>query len=197
MSEESKFPSLNGKFLIAMPGIGDNRFERTVIYICAHSADGAMGFIINRVMDSPTIPDFLEQLKIIEDDERGEAAENIQQSNMHTGGPIEPGRGFVLHTNEFDSTATVTVRGKVCLTATLEILRAIATGRGPEKAIIALGYSGWAAGQLEAEISENGWLTVDADEAILFDCDLERRYSSSLALLGVEESLLSAKAGHA
>ena len=197
MSEESDFPSLCGKFLIAMPGMGDNRFERSVIYICAHSNEGAMGFIINRVMDAPTVPEFLKQLEIVSSDEDNILVPELDNTHMHVGGPVEPGRGFVIHTNEFDSQATITVRGRVCLTATLEILRAIATGRGPEKSMIALGYSGWAAGQLEDEITSNGWLTVDSDEAILFDSALDQKYAASLALLGVDEKLLSTTAGHA
>ena len=197
MSDESAFPSLCGKFLIAMPGMGDNRFERSVIYICAHSSEGAMGFIINRVMDAPSVPEFLQQLEIVGDDDEAILAPEMNAMHMHVGGPVEPGRGFVIHTNEFDSQATITVRGRVCLTATLEILRAIATGRGPKRSIIALGYSGWAAGQLEDEITSNGWLTVDSDETILFDRNLEDKYTASLALLGVDEKLLSATAGHA
>ncbi|MEO0327237.1 MAG: YqgE/AlgH family protein [Pseudomonadota bacterium] len=197
MSDETDFPSLCGKFLIAMPGMGDSRFERTVIYICAHSTEGAMGFIINRTMDNPNVPDFLEQLEIITSEERIDFENTLAAMGMYVGGPVEPGRGFVLHTEEFNSTATISVRDEVYLTATLEILRSIATGKGPKKALIALGYAGWAAGQLEDEITSNGWLTVDADKSIIFDCDISKRYSQSLALLGVDESLLSSNAGHA
>ncbi|MEM9329860.1 MAG: YqgE/AlgH family protein [Pseudomonadota bacterium] len=197
MKPEEAFPSLCGKFLIAMPGMGDSRFERTVIYICAHSPDGAMGFIVNRTMESPSIPEFLEQLEIISEAERDSIPKDLIAGAMHVGGPVEPGRGFVIHTPDFESSSTVGVRENICLTATLEILRAIATGKGPQKAILALGYSGWASGQLEDEISSNGWLTVDATEHILFECNNEEKYRKSLALLGVDESLLSADAGHA
>lgn len=197
MKQEEEFPSLCGKFLIAMPGMGDTRFERSVVYICAHSSEGAMGFIINRTMDSPTIPEFLEQLEIIQKDEVQSMPESLLAATMHVGGPVEPGRGFVLHSPEFESSSTVEVRENICLTATLEILRAMAMGNGPKKTILALGYSGWASGQLEDEISSNGWLTVDAEEDILFQSSIADKYRKSLALLGVDENLLSSDAGHA
>ena len=197
MKPEDAFPSLCGKFLIAMPGMSDARFERTVIYVCAHSKEGAMGFVVNRVMEEPSIVDFLRQLEIITESEALELPDELEVSRMHVGGPVEPGRGFVLHSGDFESEATVAIKDDVRLTATLDILRAIATGRGPKKMILALGYSGWSAGQLEDEISANGWLTVDASEAILFDTHINNKYRKSLALLGVDEILLSSDAGHA
>ena len=197
MKPEEAFPSLCGKLLIAMPGMGDSRFERSVVYICAHSREGAMGFIVNRTMESPTIPEFLEQLEIISKGEKTQIPEKLSAGSMHVGGPVEPGRGFVLHTPDYESASTVEVRNNVCLTATLEILRAIATGKGPKKAILTLGYSGWASGQLEDEISSNGWLTVDATDEILFECRNREKYRKSLELLGIDESLLSSDAGHA
>ncbi len=187
-----------GKFLIAMPGMGDARFEKAVIYICAHSEEGAMGFVVNKVMDSLDVPDFLEQLEIITSDERNSPAlDHLLDQVMHVGGPVEPGRGFVLHTPEFESPTTLDVSSEVRLTATLEILRAIAIGKGPSRCILALGYSGWGAGQLEAEISSNGWLTSDCDEQILFDDNHHTKYERSLALLGVDARLLSSETGHA
>ncbi len=195
MGEE--FPSLCGKFLIAMPGMGDTRFDRSVIYICAHTNEGAMGFIINQIMEAPSVSDFLHQLEIITDAERENLPETLAKQEMYVGGPVEPGRGFVIHTPEFNSESTLSISENVRLTATLEVLRAIATGRGPQKIIMALGYSGWSAGQLEDEISSNGWLTADADETILFDKDHKRKYTDSLALLGIDETLLSSDAGHA
>ncbi|MEM7215133.1 MAG: YqgE/AlgH family protein [Pseudomonadota bacterium] len=197
MKPEKAFPSLCGKLLIAMPGMGDSRFERSVIYICAHSEEGAMGFIVNRTMESPTIPEFLQQLDIVTDAEVDNIPGKLAAAEMHMGGPVEPGRGFVLHSSDFASSSTVEVRKNVCLTATLEILRAIATGKGPDNAILALGYSGWSSGQLEDEIGSNGWLTVDATDHILFECGNKEKYSKSLALLGVDESVLSSDAGHA
>lgn len=194
---ENDFPSLTGKFLIAMPGMGDTRFEKAVIFICAHSDEGAMGFVVNKVMDELEVAEFLQQLEIINGDERIELTEHLSNKVMHNGGPVEPGRGFVLHSSDFESDTTMHVNKHVRLTATLEILRAIAVGNGPSESIIALGYSGWAAGQLEQEITTNGWLTADYDDAILFDQKNKTKYDRTLALLGVDASLLSSDSGNA
>lgn len=194
---EDEFPSLCGKFLIAMPGMADARFEKSVIYICAHSKEGAMGFVVNRTMDEPGIPDFLQQLEIIDPEEVSALPELLFVTPMHVGGPVEPGRGFVLHSADYESESTVPIRENICLTATLEILREIAIGTGPKKSIMCLGYSGWSSGQLENEILANGWLTADGDEEILFDTPIRDKYRKALALLGVDEALLSADAGHA
>ncbi len=191
------FPSLCGKFIIAMPGMGDARFEKTVIYICAHSDEGAMGFIINQPLEAPTTSEFFCQLEIISQEESLSLTNSVLSNTLHAGGPVEPGRGFVLHSSDFQSEATVEVNKKVSLTATLEVLRAIADGKGPNANMITLGYSGWSAGQLEDEIISNGWLTVDADEDIIFDKRNDTKYSRSLKLLGVDESLLSSSSGHA
>lgn len=191
------FPSLCGKFIIAMPDMGDARFNKSVIYICAHSNEGAMGFIINQTLEAPTTSDFLSQLEIISQEESLKLPESLLSTTLHAGGPVEPGRGFVLHSSDYQSEATVEVDNDVCLTATLEILRAITAGNGPHWSMIALGYSGWSAGQLEDEIISNGWLTVDADEDIIFDKKNHTKYSRSLKLLGVDEALLSSSAGHA
>ncbi len=196
MSEE-KFPSLCGKFLIAMPGMGDARFDKSVIYICAHSDEGAMGFIINQTLDNPKVPDFLCQLEIITEEERHQLPDSALNKLMNSGGPVEPGRGFVLHSPDFNSESTVEVNGNICLTATLEILRAIATGQGPEASFLALGYSGWSAGQLEDEIASNGWLIADAKEDLIYDTNNKTKYTRSLKLLGIDEALLSSSSGHA
>ncbi len=196
-AKDEKFPSFCGKFLIAMPGMGDARFDKTVIYICAHSDEGAMGFIINQVLESPKVPDFLAQLEIISKEERADLPFNHLQQQMHSGGPVEPGRGFVLHSPDFSSNSTVKVHGKINLTATLEVLREIAVGKGPERFLLALGYSGWSSGQLEDEIVSNGWLVADATDDIIFDHNNDTKYSRSLKLLGVDEALLSSSSGHA
>jgi putative transcriptional regulator len=193
----STFPSLSGKFLIAMPGMGDNRFDRSVVFLCAHSQEGAMGFIINQELESPAIPDFLMQLEIINEDEVDGIPDELAKAALNVGGPVEPGRGFVLHSYEYESDATLDVTDTVRLTATLDILRLIATGKGPKNCLVALGYAGWSAGQLEDEISSNGWLTVDADDLIIFDQDHTKKYERSLKLLGVDAALLSSDAGHA
>lgn len=189
--------SLCGKFLIAMPGMGDQRFEKALIFLCAHSDEGAMGFIVNKSVESPGVPDFFEQLEIISSAERPELPMEILSKSLHVGGPVEPGRGFVLHSPDFTSSSTLEVSDQVCLTATLDILRAIAMGRGPEKSLLALGYSGWSAGQLEDEIAANGWLTTEADAGLLFSSANERKYDQSLKSLGVDPALLSSSAGRA
>lgn len=189
--------SLCGKFLIAMPGMGDQRFERSVIFICAHSDEGAMGLIINQILTTPTVPDFLKQLEIITEEEKIELPASASAKSLYVGGPVEPGRGFVLHSPEFKSESTLDVGDNICLTATLEILRLIAKGEGPENTLMALGYSGWSAGQLEDEIFANGWLTVEADTDIVFRTNNDSKYERSLKLLGIDLSLLSSEAGHA
>lgn len=189
--------TLDGQFLIAMPNMGDGRFERAVIYICAHSQEGAMGFVINRTLEAPSVPDFLRQLSIITEEEQEGLPTALQAASLHSGGPVEPGRGFVLHSPEFMTETTLPVSEDICLTATLEILRAISTGKGPAKSLLALGYSGWASGQLEQEIAANGWLTGPADKSILFDCENELKYERALEKLGVDPLLLSGDAGHA
>ena len=189
--------SLTGQFLIAMPGMGDQRFEKSVIFVCAHSEDGAMGFIINRTMASPSIVDFFTKLEIITHEEQDTFGEELAARSLNMGGPVEPGRGFVLHTPDFESETSLKIGDSICLTATLEILRAIAMGRGPERILLALGYSGWGAGQLEREIISNGWLNCEADHDILFDQDHETKYERALATLGIDPLLLSSEAGHA
>ena len=189
--------TLQGQFLIAMPNMGDTRFEKSVVYLCAHSADGAMGFVINRTLDTPTIPQFLHQLNIVSEEERDAMPPALAQAPLYSGGPVEPGRGFVLHSPDYTSETTLTIDESVSLTATLEILRVISLGRGPSRVFMALGYSGWAAGQLEEEIAANGWLTCTADSGLIFDRDQETKYTRALRSMGINPLLLSAQAGHA
>ena len=189
--------TLEGQFLIAMPNMGDQRFERTVVYMCSHSPEGAMGLVINRSLEKPGIADFFEQLNILTGDEKNVLPDAVRSSQLGVGGPVEPGRGFVLHSPDFRSDNTMVIDADVCLTATLEILRAIARGRGPRRAMIALGYAGWGTGQLEEEISSNGWLTSQADSSIIFDPHNETKYERALRNMGINPLLLSADAGHA
>lgn len=189
---------LDGNLLIAMPSMGDKRFARAVVYICAHSADGAMGIVINKLATEISFRDLLVQLDIVQARKAPNLPQNVDQVRVHRGGPVETGRGFVLHSSDFYiENATLPIADGVCLTATLEILRAISEGRGPRNAILALGYAGWAPGQLELEIQSNGWLHSAADPAILFDDDLDRKYDRALAQIGVEPAMLSMEAGHA
>jgi putative transcriptional regulator len=189
---------LDGHLLIAMPSMADKRFARSVVYICAHSADGAMGIVINKLADEVSFRDLLVQLDIVQARNEPHLPEKVNQIRVHRGGPVETGRGFVLHSADFFlENATLPIADGVCLTATLEILREIAEGRGPARALLALGYAGWAPGQLEHEIQANGWLHSRADRAILFDDDVDGKYDRAMAIIGVEPGMLSADAGHA
>jgi len=189
---------LDGKILIAMPTIGDDRFNRTVIYICAHSADGAMGIVINKAAESLTFSDILESLNITSEANRISIPDEIRSRPVQFGGPVESGRGFVLHTSDyFSKDCTLAVGGDIGLTATLDVLRDIANGHGPRRAFLALGYAGWGAGQLEREIHENGWLHCDSDEDLLFAPDLARKYDRAMSKIGVNPALLSPDLGHA
>lgn len=181
--------SLTGRFLIAMPQMGDPRFARSVVFLCAHGDEGAMGLIVNKVADGVGFDDLLDQLGI-------EGA-TINALTIHNGGPVETGRGFVLHSRDYFDEGSVGVTDDVALTATIEVLRAIAQGGGPRKRLLALGYAGWGEGQLESEIQANGWLIADADEHILFDEDLERKWDKALAKLGVDPAALSGASGRA
>ena len=183
--------SLAGQLLVAMPQMGDPRFARSVIYLCAHSDDaGAMGLVINKVVGSLTMAELFAQLAI-------DPGSLDKTSPVHFGGPVEPGRGFVLHSGDYREEATMPVAGNISVTATLEILRAIGEGRGPRHSLFALGYAGWAPGQLDAEIQANGWLSVAADEEIVFDPDHDGKWQLALARLGINLSTLSTDAGHA
>ena len=181
---------LTGQFLIAMPTMGDPRFERTVIYMCAHSADGAMGLVVNRVASEIDFPELLNQLQIETDGIK-------KPIPVLTGGPVETGRGFVLHSMDYSQDSTLKVTDEVGLTATVDILRAIAEGEGPAKSLLTLGYAGWSSGQLDNEIQANGWLNVSSDTSILFDEDLNSKWDRAVRKVGIDPSFLSAEAGHA
>jgi putative transcriptional regulator len=183
--------SLAGQLLVAMPQMGDPRFARSVIYLCVHSGDaGAMGLVVNKVLGSLTMAELFAQLDI-------EHVRANRSRPVHFGGPVEPARGFVLHTDDYREEATLPVAGNIAVTGTLEILRAIGQGRGPRLSFFALGYAGWGPGQLDAEIQANGWLSVASDEGIVFDPDHDAKWRRALAKLGVDPSTLSSDAGHA
>jgi len=189
---------LDGQMLIAMPSIGDPRFERSVIYLCAHSENGAMGIIVNKKSPMISFADLLDRLEVIPDSERIDLPSDIKDMQVLFGGPVEPARGFVLHTSDyFSNDTTLPIDERIALTATLDILRAIADGQGPRRVLLALGYAGWGPGQLESEIHHNGWLHCAADEDLLFNADLDAKYTLALAKIGVDPSMLSAEAGHA
>src|SRR6478735_53455 len=189
---------LDGQCLIAMPGMTDTRFSRSVVYICAHSEDGAMGIILNKPAPDTRFPDLLVQLDVIPSEELIRLPSQAERMQVLRGGPVETKRGFVLHSSDFFlESATLPIDNGICLTATLDILRAIAVGSGPENAVLALGYAGWAAGQLEAEIQSNGWLHCAADPALLFDDGIETKYHRALQKIGIDPAFLSSTAGHA
>ncbi len=190
--------SLEGQFLIAMPALRDGPFARSVVYMCAHREDGAMGLIINQRADEIDFAELLTQLGIVPGEPEIRLPPRAEGVRVVRGGPVETGRGFVLHSADYGATdSTVKIADDVCLTATIDILRAIATGAGPAQAVLALGYAGWSSGQLESEILANGWLTCPADPDIIFSADDASKYERALAKLGVDVGMLSSDAGHA
>ena len=195
---EPKSGYLDGQMLVAMPGMSDDRFRRTVIYVCAHSAEGAMGIVLNRPAADLSFSELLVQLDIIPDGEAIRLPRRAEDINVLMGGPVETSRGFVLHTPDFFlDDSTLPIDDEVCLTATVEILRAIAQGGGPESAVLALGYAGWSPGQLESEIQANGWLNCPADPTLIFGAALDLKYNQAMRKIGIDLSMLSSQAGHA
>ena len=182
---------LSGKFLIAMPDMGDPRFAGAVIYVCSHSEDGAMGLIVNKPNPDLRFGKLLEQMKI----SKSPACRDIR---VHFGGPVERARGFVLHSMDYTSDGnTMEVEDGIGMTGTLDVLEALAKGEGPATSLLALGYAGWGPGQLEAELMQNGWLTGPARQDILFGRANEHKWAAALKLLGVDPSMLSASGGRA
>jgi putative transcriptional regulator len=188
---------LDGQMLIAMPAMRDERFARSLIYICAHSSEGAMGIVVNQAAENIKFPDLLVQLDVIPAQDLIELPPQAHVKVLK-GGPVETGRGFVLHSADFFiENSTLPIDNGICLTATLDILKAIAQGEGPQSAVLALGYAGWAPGQLESEITENGWLNCDADKELIFGTDVGNKYEKAMRKLGVDLGKLSSEAGHA
>ena len=188
---ESRMQELTGKLLIAMPGMTDPRFERSVVFLCEHTPDGAMGLIVNKVAADVDVGALLERLDIKPDP-------NVTLPPLNYGGPVDTGRGFVLHSREYQTeSATLSVTPELSLTATLDILYDIAKGTGPKQAILALGYAGWGAGQLEDEIQGNGWLTCDSTASLVFGDDPTAKWAAALGTLGIDPLTLSATAGRA
>lgn len=189
---------LDGQLLIAMPGMTDPRFERSVIYLCAHSAEGAMGIVVNQTKSDISFPQLLRQLDVIEDGEEIRLPSGIDSKMVHVGGPVETARGFVLHSPDwFVENATLPIDDRICLTATLDILKAIAEGNGPRSSLLALGYAGWGPSQLENEIQANGWLNCSADPDIVFATDVGSKYPRALKTIGISPAHLASDSGHA
>ena len=182
---------LDGKLLIAMPGMGDPRFEKSVVFMCAHSDDGALGLIINKPAPDLQFSDLLKQLDI-------DVGPPDRNTRVHFGGPVEHVRGFVLHSGDYlSSESTLTVSDAFGMTSTLDVLEDLARGAGPDSALLALGYSGWGPGQLEGEILQNGWLTCDATPELVFGGDDDAKWEAALNSIGVDPRMLSGSAGHA
>ena len=181
---------VTGQLLIAMPGMRDERFAKSVIYMCAHTEEGAMGLVLNQRLDSLTFAELISQLELDEKD----ISMNVP---VHFGGPVESGRGFVLHTSDYQQDATLEVVNGVALTATVDILKAIARGKGPQKSLLALGYAGWGPGQLDMEIRANGWLQVPSDSEIIFDIEPDTKWERAIQRLGIDHRMLSDDVGHA
>jgi putative transcriptional regulator len=188
-SENSHEGYLTGQLLVAMPAMNDPRFTRAVIYVCVHNADGAMGLVLNRLVTGMRFDDLLQQLNI--------PLTGRDDLKIHFGGPVEGSRGFVLHTLDYQQDMTLETSVGIGMTATVDILKAIADGDGPKKAMLTLGYAGWGPGQLDAEMQHNSWLTVDSDETLVFDVALDRKWERAMAKLGVSVEMLSGVAGHA
>ena len=181
-----------------MPAMNDERFTRAVIYVCAHSTEGAMGIIVNQPAQNIKFPDLLVQLEVIPAAERIQLPGRAEDVKVLKGGPVETGRGFVLHSADFFiENSTLPIDEGICLTATLDILKAIARGNGPASAILALGYAGWAPGQLEQEIQQNGWLHCAADPELIFGQDTDMKYEKALRKIGIDLGMLSSESGHA
>ncbi len=181
---------LKGKLLVAMPNMPDPRFAQTIIYMCEHSKRSAMGLIVNRVERKLAFEELLDQVGVKDKPVQRRIA-------VHIGGPVEPGNGFVLHTDDYKIEGTIEIQGGVRLTASVELLKEIAAGRGPRACLLALGYAGWGPGQLEREIRENGWLTVEADEDIVFNLADDEKWRRALAKIGIDPMMLSSSGGRA
>lgn len=189
---------LDGQMLIAMPSMRDERFARSLIYICAHSSEGAMGIIVNHPAANINFAELLVQLDVIPADDLIMLPQRAGTVPVLRGGPVETGRGFVLHSSDFFiENSTLPIDDGICLTATLDILKAIARGDGPLSAVLALGYAGWAPGQLESEIQANGWLHCTADSELVFGSDIDAKYEKALKKIGIDLGMLSSEAGHA
>jgi putative transcriptional regulator len=189
---------LDGQMLVAMPSMGDDRFARAVIYVCAHSSEGAMGIIVNQPAPHISFPDLLVQLEVIPAADLIQLPTSAGGVKVLKGGPVDTRRGFVLHSADFFiENSTLPIDEGICLTATLDILKAIARGEGPASAILALGYAGWAPGQLEQEINQNGWLHCTADSELIFGQDTDSKYVKAMKKIGIDPGMLSSEAGHA
>lgn len=190
MGQDATDHSLTGQLLIAMPAMQDPNFTQSVIYLCAHSTEGAMGIVINRPLRRPSFSDLLRQLEL-------SPVPPVREIRLIEGGPVEHGRGFVLHSADWTGEGSLKVNDRVALTASLDVLKAIAEGGGPKDSVLALGYAGWGPGQLDNEMQQNAWLSVDAVDALVFDDDDDTKWRRALATMKIDPILLSGTAGRA
>lgn len=188
METPTQPPFLSGQLLLSMPGMADPRFERVVIAMCVHDENGALGLVVNQPMDGLTVPELMRTLEI--------DPQATPERPVLAGGPVEPSRGFVLHSPEYEGESTIMVGMKWGLTATLDVLRDIAAGKGPAKWLSTLGYTGWGPGQLESELASHGWQPAPGDTTILFKTPIPDRWARAYATLGVNVGQLSTEAGH-
>ena len=189
---------LDGQMLIASPGMQDERFSRSLIYMCAHSSEGAMGIVVNQPAPNISFPDLLVKLDVIPKAEKIQLPSRAGDVTVLKGGPVETERGFVLHSADFFiENSTLPIDEGICLTATLDILKAIARGTGPASAILALGYAGWSPGQLDNEMQQNGWLHCSADRELIFGEDIDAKYDRAMEKIGIRPGMLSSEVGHA
>lgn len=189
-SDANKNGFLTGQLLMAMPALQDGNFARSVVYVCAHNEEGAMGIVINQPLAAVDFDDLLDQLGMEEDDVHNAPA-------IHFGGPVETARGFVLHSMDFMQDDTVVINDQVAITGTVDILKAIARGEGPEKSLFVLGYAGWGPGQLEAEMQANSWLSTDANDALIFDTEIDAKWETAVKGIGIDPAKLSSLSGNA
>lgn len=181
---------LTGKLLVAMPQMGDPRFHKAVIFMCAHDANGAMGLVINHILPGLELSELLTQLHI-------EDVQPDEDIPVMSGGPVETARGFILHEGDFSQVESLKIESDIYVTGTIDALKAVAQGQGPEKMLFILGYAGWTAGQLDQEIQQNAWLVIDADPDVIFNGDADDRWDRAIRKIGVDPSMLSGEAGRA
>lgn len=182
--------NLTGHFIIAMPAMADPHFAKSLTYVCEHNESGALGIVINRSIDMH-LDDLLQQINVAATDP------NVNKTLVHFGGPVQTDRGFVLHQPVGQWQSTIAISGDTALTTSKDILEAAARGEGPQKMLVSLGYAGWSAGQLEQEMAQNAWLTVEAQDSIIFDIPVEQKFSAAMSLLGLDFANFADQAGHA
>lgn len=198
LGDETHETYLNGKLLIAMPSIGDGRFDHSVIYLCSHNSEGAMGLIVNKPAGDLSYANLIEQVMGSQPEFNMQKLSALQELPVLLGGPVDTSRGFILHTDDYASDeATLSVKDGICVSASIDILRAIATGEGPKRSLLALGYAGWGPGQLEAEIRAHGWLSCAADPDVVLDATLQTKWERALSKLGINAAMLATEGGRA